>query len=365
MSHCLHCGLKLGFIGRLRSGQYCSAECKAAAKEQEDRLAVESLSLFGTRSRGDAPVDKPKRKETRKDKHAETPDPDPADFVKQPVPLFADRSAGICITPCDPIFEFQDEDEQTNWHALVPPLLPRPACRARFAGTPLAAIAEPGFAACATTDCLVVDCEAMPLDAQPAPDPGALPRLHVDLGPLEALALEEEETSAETVHAGPPKPPPAALQPPPRPPPSKPQVDAHRIASAFPAMMQAGLVRVEPGFASVVIELRPVSAPVPRSVESEPVDTGLPAVPPDRRCHLPSELETAHLCHPGASACQGPFPLLAPDTSAETVPINPLRPGSPKRLKAANRAKPDVRVPVRLLPMRHFSLPAPVAEWSQ
>lgn len=442
MSHCLNCGRKLSLIERLRSGQYCSAECKSGAKEKEDQLALESLTQFGPRKSAPAAAKAAAKKEEKKNAKTEPKEvvapPDPAwgGFVKQVDAGAHDRTIHALGFPAWvappvtakkksiedylPVTRVPDEvmaDQQRRlmtgalWllcegrnpenadgyvsdfrYMVVAPEIGMGAKRRELPSLGLREIAAPGDRHCQTPQWVGGQLElSLP---EPRPEKKTLPRLEAEPVPADLTGIlpKQEMPRTEEPARTPPQPtagagtfPPQAYggmpamtgipvmgwpvyglpAPPPAVSSARPQVDAHRIVSSFPAMMQAGLVRVEPGFASVVLELRPVSAPTARAMESEALPASGGIGMPQRTPALPAWLCAAGMGMLDASCNEGAYPCRAVDPAAEEVSMPVLLPTQPRRKMAAGRAKPEVRVPVRFLSMRHFTLPSPVSEWSQ
>ncbi len=168
--------------------------------------------------------------------------------------------------------------------------------------------------------------------------------------------LQEAPEAPEAPAPEAPPPPPVA--------PKRPKVDAHRIAASFPAMMQAGLVRVEPGFATAVLELRPLPAPATRRMDPEMVGITGTVANPQYGDGLPSSLRQGAPQRMEACLTQSFRSLRQVEEIPETL-LSPaaMPPFSIRKLSAA-RVRPEVRVPLRYLPMPHFQLPCAAADWS-
>jgi len=153
--------------------------------------------------------------------------------------------------------------------------------------------------------------------------------------------------------------------PPPPSKPTRPKVDAHRIATSFPAMMQAGLVRVEPGFATAVLELRPIDAPPIKVCDPAAAETRANPFLPPAATRLPVEMRGAAPTALALSARSAALALRRIETAAEQVDLPTSIPPLSTGHVAAMRVRPDIRLTLRYLPMPHFQLPGPASDWSQ
>lgn len=382
---------------RLRTGSFCSLECKADAKQKEDQLALESLSLFGPRKATKEP-EKPKPVKA-KEPPAEPPDPPFAEPVTQVAPRSHDcpvRPAGFpkwvpppqsakkkSIEDYRPVSRVPDEvmmeqerllmaavmwvagegenpDNADGYRSdfrfmLAVPRVELPKRKRDLDGEALRALDEPASLSCQTPAVAGLDLTLLPglIAARPrfnaaviAPD-------------WEAMTAVQAEVQAEVQPAvQPEEPPPAPVSP------KRPKVDAHRIAASFPAMMQAGLVRVEPGFATAVLELRPVAPPPARRVDPAIAGIAGTVASPQHVDGFPSALRHGAAQRMEAGATQGFYSLRPVEEIPETLlSVAALPPLSIRKLSAA-RVRPEVRVPLRYLPMPHFQLPCAAADWS-
>jgi len=373
---------------RLRSGQYCSVECKADARQQVDQLAVESLTLFGPRTRT-TKEEKPAAAKPAA-KVEEPPDPAWGDVVSQDSPECHDapiRTVGFPVWVAPPASQRKKTIEEYRPVSRVPDEvmmeqefhLAAAAMWVSFSGT------NPE-----SPDGYQSDFRGM-LIVPPVDMPKLRKNLPLEEGTeMEAHAARQAETAAwvgvaaevaataDPVHPrwnASPVPPdfshltePARMREAPPPPPAaptRPKVDAHRIASSFPAMMQAGLVRVEPGFATAVLELRLIEAPPPRVYDPAAIEgRANPSLPP-ATTRLPVEMRGAAPTVLALRAQSAELALRNMETVAEHVDLPTTIPPLPAGHVAAMRARPEVRVTLRYLPMPHFQLPGPASDWSQ
>ncbi len=384
---------------RLRSGQYCSIECKSEAKQKEDQLALESLTLFGQRVRNaqEKPKEKPKAAKAQAAKVVEPPDPAWGDPVEQPGPGYRDtpiRALGFPKWTAPPTvakkksiedyrpgsrvpdevmmeqerlllasamwmaYEGENPDTvdgyRSDFRAMV--VAPEVAIARRKGVLPaagLCAVEAPRWRVAATAEFTGQESESIAIEA-------ALPELSVAVEPADLSYLLEEEED-EPIAAPAPPPPPT----PPSTPARRPRVDAQRIASTFPAMMQAGLVRVEPGFATAVLELRPIAEPAPRYSALLPLESNATPAIPVCRAELRVSVREGTL---GGMkpACSAPVHAVRRvDLKDELPPVEARIPLLGIRTMAATRHKPDIRIRLRYLPMPHFHVPGPAADWSQ
>lgn len=371
---------------RLRSGQYCSVECKTDARQQVDQLAVESLTLFGPRTRvvKEEKPHVPKAAETP----VEPPDPGWGEVVGQDSPGCHDapiRALGFPAWVAPPAAQRKKTIEEYRPVSRVPDdvmmeqefLLASAAMWVSYPGTnpesadgfqsdyrfplivPAVGLAKPrrSLAEGAKTE---IETHAA-REAETAAWVGFLgemeaagcavhPRLNASPVPPEISRVTETAPILEA--------------PPPPPAPTRPKVDAHRIASSFPAMMQAGLVRVEPGFATAVLELRAIDAPAAK--RCDPGIAGSEAKPflPPAATRLPVEMRGAAPTALGLSVRGAELSLRSVETAAEQVDLPATIPPLAAGRVAAMRARPEIRVKLRYLPMPHFQLPGPAADWS-
>lgn len=385
---------------RLRSGQYCSIDCKSEAKQKEDQLALESLTLFGQRVRmPEKPKEKPKAAKAQAAKTVEPPDPAWGDPVAQPEPGYMEAPVRVLGFPAwtappsvakkksiedyRPVSRVPDEvmmeqerlllaaamwmayegknpdtvdGYRSDFRAML--VAPEIGIAQRKGGLPaagLCACEAPQWREAATAEFTGQESESIAIEA-------ALPQLAVSVEPADlSYLLEEEEEEDEPIAAAAPPPPP----PPPSSPPKRPRVDAHRIASTFPAMMQAGLVRVEPGFATAVLELRPIAEPAPRHTEAEPVASQSAAVIPACRAELQVSVREGTLGGIELACSASAHALRLVDPADELPPVEARIPMLGIRTMTATRHKPDIRIPLRYLPMPYFHVPGPAADWSQ
>ncbi|MBL8175831.1 MAG: hypothetical protein JNK48_14240 [Bryobacterales bacterium] len=387
---------------RLRSGQYCSPECKSEAKQKEDQLALESLSLFGPRTRSAEAGRKPKS-EKPKPKPAEPADPAWGGMVGQDVPSFRDapiRALGFppwipppastrkkTIEDYIPVVRVPDDVLIAQERALTaaarwvpikgtnpenadgyrsdfrsPLVAPATALPKRRRGLPHA----PGVETAAPQASVPVPATALsPHDAIPPSAGASRPRLQAQPYPpdWQQLTTVMEQDSAE-LEQFPIRAQTAAEAPPIPPAPTRPKVDAQRIVRTFPAMMQAGLVRVEPGFATAVLELRPISAPAPKAGQLAPCETTGSSAIPSAAAWLSALLWHAQAVPLDARAACSPGVLRCAETAPDQPQPTPLIPVMGRVRMVATRSKPEVRVKLRYLPMPFFQLPSPLADWS-
>lgn len=373
---------------RLRSGQYCSVECKEDARQQVDQLAVESLTLFGPRTR----VVKEEKPAVAKaeEKAAEPVDPEWADVVEQASPGFHDApvrtlgfpawvapaavqrkktiedyrpvshvpdevmmeqelllaASAIWVTYAGTNEEGADRYQSDFRFPLIVPAVGLPMWRRNLAVEDQQEIEGPAIRQAETAE-LVGGMEWMEC-TEPIH-----PRLEARPEPPDYTQIRRLEEVDQT---------PPAEAPPPKP--TRPKVDAHRIATSFPAMMQAGLVRVEPGFATAVLELRAIAAPQPKRVQPAAAEGRMkPAIPPaatrltvEMREAMPTALDT----HARSSV----WKLRAVAAESEQVALPAAIPPAAAGGVATRRTRPDIRVTLRYLPMPHFQLPGPASDWS-
>ncbi|MFN7938821.1 MAG: hypothetical protein U0R19_36165 [Bryobacteraceae bacterium] len=378
---------------RLRTGSYCSPECKADAKQKEDQLALESLSLFGPRKAVKEP-EKPKAV-AKKEQPAEPPDPPFGEPVKQVAPSSHDcplRAAGFpkwvapppsakkkSIEDYRPVSRVPDEvmmeqerllmagvmwvacqgenpDNADGYRSdfrymLAVPQVELPRRKRELGAETLCEIEEPAARHCESPGWTGL--ELTPYTLLPA----VRPRLNA------AVMAPDWEAMAQPQQ--PPQQQPELEAPPPQPAaPKRPKVDAHRIATSFPAMMQAGLVRVEPGFATAVLELRPVAPPPARQVDPAMAGIAGTVASPQYADGMPSALRHGAAQRMEAGATQGFYSLRQVEEIPETLLATTALPPFFIRKLSSARVRPEVRVPLRYLPMPHFQLPCAAADWS-